>query len=81
MKKPLKMLLYLLVLIISPMILAALASAAFLTIHLAIGESFSEAMLALTMLYHQVLPFMPYITGIPLVLVVVAFIIRRKLST
>ena len=78
MKNTLKMVGYLLALIISPMILAALASAVFLAIRLVTGDSLSEATQALTAVINQILPFLPYITGIPAILVVVAIIFRRK---
>ena len=78
MKKPLKLLFYLLALILSPMILAGLAGAVFLAAHLANGESWAEAIQALHLLINQVLPFLPYITGIPAVLVIAAIIFRRK---
>ena len=59
-------------------ILAALASAVFLAVRLANGDSASEAVLALRILINQILPYLPFITGIPAVMVVGAILFRRK---
>lgn len=77
-KKLMKPVLTLLALIISPMILGAIASAVFIAIHLANGESFSTAQQALASLFNDLLPFLPYITGIPAVLIVVTVIIPNR---
>jgi hypothetical protein len=73
-----KLVLSLLAMIISPMIIAAIASAVFIAIHLANGESFSAAMQSLTIVFENLLPFLPYITGIPAVLIVVTVIITKR---
>ncbi len=81
--KLLKLVLTLLALIISPLIIAAMASAVFVAIHLASGESFSAAEQALTIVVNDLLPFLPYITAIPAILIVVTVIIpnRNKISS
>ena len=77
-QKLLKLVLTLLALIISPLILGAIASAVFIAVHLANGESFSAAMQALTIVFKNLMPFLPYITGIPAVLIVVTVIITKR---
>lgn len=74
----LKLVLTLLALIISPLILAAMASAVFIAIHLANGQSFSAAMQALTIVFENLLPYLPYITGIPAVLIIVTVIFTKR---
>ena len=76
--KLLKLVLTLLALIISPLILAAIASAVFIAIHLVNGESFFAAMQALTIVIENLLPYLPYITGIPVVLIIVTVIFTKR---
>lgn len=73
-----KLVLTLLVLIIFPMILVAVASAVFIAFHMANGESISSAMQALILVVNNSLPYLPYITGIPAVLIIVTAIFTSR---
>lgn len=77
-KKLLKPVLTLLALIISPLIIGAIASAVFIAVHLARGESFSTAQQALASVFNDLLPFLPFITGIPAALIVLTVIIPNR---
>ena len=76
-KKLSRILLYLLLMMISPLLIAAIASAVFIATYLVSGESFSVGMQALMDLYRRLLPFLPYLTGGPAILVLLAFIFRN----
>jgi hypothetical protein len=73
-----KVSLTLLALIISPLILAAIASAVFVTIRLANGDSFPAAMQALTLLFENLLPILPYITGIPALFIIITAVVTNR---
>ncbi len=73
-KKILKILMYLLLVVLSPLALVAILSAAVIVVCLASGENFSSAIKILTTLFQDIYPFLPYITGIPALLVVVILI-------
>ena len=73
-----KLVLTLLALIISPVIIAAIASAVFIAIHLLNGESISASMQALLLVVNRLLPYLPYITGVPAVLIIVTAIFTNR---
>lgn len=77
-KKLLKPVLTLLALIISPLILAAIASVVFIAVHLVNGASISAAQQALAVVIHDLLPFLPYITTIPAVLIIITVVIPNR---
>ena len=76
-KKLSRILLYLLLVMISPLLIAAIASAVFIATYLVSGESFSVGMQALLDLYRRLLPFLPYLTGGPAILVLLAYIFKN----
>ena len=77
-QKLMKIVLPLLALIISPLILGAVASVIFLAVQLINGESLAAAVQALTSVFQNLQPFLPYITGIPAVLIIVTVLFTNR---
>ncbi len=70
--KTLKLVLSLFLLTLSPLVVVAIASAMIIAIQLANGKSLSAGILIIREIFQNLYPFLPYITGIPAVLVVLA---------
>lgn len=77
-KKLLKPVLTLLALIISPLIIGAVASVLFIVVHIVNGDSFSAAGQALAGVFNDLLSFLPLITGIPAALIVFTAIFMNR---
>lgn len=81
MNKFFKILSYLLLLIISPMILVVIAGAIYIGVQMVNGNSFSAGIQGLVGIFNQVQPYLPYLTGIPAVLVVAGVVIHKVSRT
>jgi hypothetical protein len=73
-----KTLLSIILLIVSPMVLALIAGAIFLGVQIANGVELSKGIENLTAVVNSLIPYLPYITGVPALLVFFILIIRKR---
>jgi hypothetical protein len=66
--------------LVSPMILTAIASAIYLAIQLIRGVSLTDGMHELQRISQILNPYLPYLIIVPLLLGILAFIIKKKKS-
>lgn len=76
--KTLKLITSLFLLVLSPLVVAAIASVIFIAIQLANGKSLAEGIVAIEEIFKNLSPFLPYITGIPAALVVLAIGFKNR---
>lgn len=71
---------YILLLIVSPLVLALIAGAIFLGVQLANGVELSKGVENLRAVVNWLIPYLPYITGLPALLVLFFLITRSRQS-
>jgi len=76
--KTLKLITSIFLLVLSPLVVAAIASVVFISIQLANGKSLAEGIVAIEEIFKNLSPFLPYITGIPAGLVVLAIGFKNR---
>ncbi len=76
----LKPLVYILLLVVSPFVLALIAGAFFLGVQLANGVELSKGVENLRAVINWLIPFLPNITGLPALLVLFFLITRNRQS-
>lgn len=76
----LKPLVYILLLIVSPFVLAIIAGAIFLGVQVANGVDLSKGVENLGAVVNWLIAYLPYITGLPAVLVLLFLITRNRQS-
>ncbi|PKO13345.1 MAG: hypothetical protein CVU39_19265 [Chloroflexi bacterium HGW-Chloroflexi-10] len=76
-KKLIKVFLLIMGLLFSPIVLAVVAGLLFIFVKLLIGSNMFEAIQALKILINRIIPFLPYITILPAVLLVLGFIFKN----
>jgi hypothetical protein len=72
-----KTLLSIILLIVSPMVLALIAGAIFLGVQIANGVELSKGIENLVAVVNWLIPYLPYITGVPALLVLFLLIIKK----
>lgn len=76
----LKPLVYILLLVVSPLILALIAGAIFLGVQLANGIELLKGVEKLRAVVNWLIPYLPYITGLPALLALSFLITRNRQS-